>query len=260
MKTYRLYSAILMVALCFNFVSCSDDDENDGGIIGNSVKRLTRIEVYDADDQTNHELSCTINYEYNGNKLSRITTSSDEPSLNEMYEINGKEIIVHDTYNNRILGTYTLNNNGFIQSSTWDTKYSYYSDGYLKSIESVGNFEEIENYTYNYDKEWNLIRTSDIPNILYPDKILNKGNLFVWDGLAGSGRPHIDILASAGFLGKTPQYLVQKFDYNDNEPDLYEYELDKAGYVNQVKITFVMGDSEEYNQYAIYKYTYEEVK
>ena len=77
--------------------------------------------------------------------------------------------------------------------------------------------------------------------------------MFIWDGLAGSGRPDIDILASVGFFGKTPKYLLQRFDYGDNDSDLYEYELDKDGYVEQTRITID-------NQSFVYKYTYENTK
>ena len=245
MKTYRFFTAILMVALCFNLVSCGDD-ENESGITNNSEKRLIKIELYEAYNQNNHEYCGDIKYEYDGNKISRIISSIyDEYNT---YEIGEKEITVWDTEKNEISSTYTLNDNGYIQSSTLGIKYNYYSDGYLKSLES-GN----EIYVYSYDKEWNLIKTSDIPNILYTDKIQNKGNLFIWDGLAGSGRPDIDILASVGFFGKTPKYLLQRFDYGDNDSDLYEYELDKDGYVEQTRITID-------NQSFVYKYTYENTK
>ena len=56
MKTNRFFTAILSVALCMNFVSCGDDEEeNGGGINGNSEKRLTKIEIYTADYQTDYE-------------------------------------------------------------------------------------------------------------------------------------------------------------------------------------------------------------
>lgn len=38
MKTNRFFTAILSVALCMNFVSCDDDEENKGGIDGNTKK------------------------------------------------------------------------------------------------------------------------------------------------------------------------------------------------------------------------------
>lgn len=249
MKTNRFFTAILSVALCMNFVSCGDDEEeNGGGINGNSEKRLTKIEIYTADYQTDYEHESTIEYEYDGSKPSRIVLDYDS-EVYTTFEISDKEI---KAWHEGETTTYTLNNNGHIVSDNQGTKYNYYNEGYLKSIEEDGDLE-----TFTYDNEWNMIASSylAVPNILYPDKILNKGNLYIFDGF--EQYDNFAILATAGFFGKTSKYLVQEYNYageEDEEPDYFEYKLDEDGYVKEVKVLLSTGESD------IYKYTYENIK
>ena len=74
MKTYRFFTAILMVALSFNLVSCGDDDDN-GGETGKSTKRLTKIVT-----TSGNEEYATIQFTYSGDKVSsiKIKTDSDD--------------------------------------------------------------------------------------------------------------------------------------------------------------------------------------
>ena len=177
MKTNRFFTAILSVALCMNFVSCDDDEENKGGIDGNTEKRLTKVEISSADYQTDYEYCGSVEYEYDGNRLSRITVLDDDSEIYTTLEISETEIKAWHEGRTTI---YTLNNNGYVINDNHGTKYNYYDEGYLKSIEKDGDLE-----TFSYDKEWNMIASSYLaaPNILYPDKILNKGNLYISDGL-----------------------------------------------------------------------------
>ena len=249
MKTNRFFTAILSVALCMNFVSCDDDEENKGGIDGNTEKRLTKVEISSADYQTDYEYCGSVEYEYDGNRLSRITVLDDDSEIYTTLEISETEIKAWHEGRTTI---YTLNNNGYVINDNHGTKYNYYDEGYLKSIEKDGDLE-----TFSYDKEWNMIASSYLaaPNILYPDKILNKGNLYISDGLGE--KEDLDILGSVGFFGKTSKYLVQEYNYageEDEEPDYFEYKLDEDGYVKEVNVLLSTGESD------IYKYTYENIK
>lgn len=233
MKTYRLYSAILMVALCFNFVSCSDDDDNGGE--GKTTKRLTRI-VTTSDNKE----YATIQFAYSGDKVSSIKVNADS---NDELIVNDKEIT--STSANF---TYSLGSNGYIVNSGSDN-YTYSSEGYLTSM---------RNDKFTYDKNWNLIKTDWADNISYSE-IPNKDNLFLVlddDPLGGD----IDvILAQVGFLGKASPYLPQKVTWDDDsETYTYNYEIDNDGHIKAVTITYTYenGDKDSWKQ----EYTYEEVK
>ena len=118
MKTYRFFTAILMVALSFNLVSCGDDDDN-GGETGKSTKRLTKI-VTTSDNKE----YATIQFTYSGDKVSSIKIKAD--SDDELI-VSEKEITSTSTNS-----TYELGSNGYIVDDGSD-EYTYYSEGYLKS-------------------------------------------------------------------------------------------------------------------------------
>lgn len=67
MKINRFFTAIISVALCVNFVSCGDDDDNNIIDPENAVKRLISISYK---DQSGTGL---FNIEYSGEQVSKIT-------------------------------------------------------------------------------------------------------------------------------------------------------------------------------------------
>ncbi|MCS2894659.1 hypothetical protein NXY11_00415 [Parabacteroides faecis] len=234
MKTYRFFTAILMVALCFNFVSCGDDDDN-GGETGKSTKRLTKI-VTTSDNKE----YATIQFTYSGDKVSSIKIKAD--SDDELI-VSEKEITSTSTNS-----TYELGSNGYIVDDGSD-EYTYYSEGYLKSIGSD---------KFIYDANWNLITTDWADHISYTE-IPNKDNLFLVLDDDPIGNDRYVILAQAGFVGKASPFLPQTVTWDgDNETYTFKYEIDNDGHINKVTVvyTYENGDTDSWTQV----YTYEEVK
>ena len=139
MKTYRFFTAILMIALCFNFVSCGDDDDNGSEPNPNTPKmRVTKIEL----TSNNQSIHTTMDYTYSENKVSKITISvsgedgpwsdsgSEKPWILEYKYQDDQVSITQTSDEGSFTDVWTLNKEGFIESSE-NTTYVY-SDGYLQ--------------------------------------------------------------------------------------------------------------------------------
>ncbi|KKB55530.1 DUF4595 domain-containing protein [Parabacteroides gordonii] len=261
MKTYRLYSAVLMMALCFNFISCSDDDDNGGTDPEKAVKRLTTINYQDNSGKgsldierldgkvskttetykrVGYEMSWTSNYTYTGNavKESLDIKNTDEGNFTK-------------TTN------YTLNNDGFIvkgeetDSGIWSF---IYSGNYLTSATLVykGKTDVDDKYIFNGE---GLMTGNNVfdKGITYTD-IPNLGGIFLAyadDVLA----TEYSRLQYASLLGNAPKYLPKEAKRsNENEIYTFNYEIDKDGYVTKA-IIYLNGEVDWTETY-----TYEEVR
>lgn len=274
MKTYRLYSAILMVALSFNFVSCGDDDDNGGEPNPNIPKmRVTKIELA----SNNQNIHATMDYTYSDNKVSKIAISvsgndipwsgsgSKKPWTFE-YKYQGDKVSITQTNDHfydegSFTDMWTLNKEGFVESSD-NTACVYSSEGYLQSIKNGSNVEA----NLTYDQKGNLTQSIDIEGyekITYSD-IQNIGGLFVAyrdnNGVYPFSCGYGDSYFFSGLMGKATKYLPQEA-YNDDGYLRFSYELDDYGYVKTVKIEDHYEDSgKTTTNHWTETYTYEEVK
>ena len=84
MKTNRFFTAILSVALCVNFVSCGDDDDNNIIDPENATKRVATC--------TKNETSYAINYDNDG-KVSKIVCQDDGESYDYDFSFSGMKLL-----------------------------------------------------------------------------------------------------------------------------------------------------------------------
>ena len=269
MKTYRFFTAILMVALCFNFVSCGDDDDNGSEPNPNTPKmRVTKIEL----TSNNQNIHATMDYTYSENKVSKITISvsgednpwsdsgSETPWILEYKYQDDQVSITQTSDEGSFTDVWTLNKEGFIESSG-NTTYVY-SDGYLQSIKNGSNV--VVNFTY--DQNGNLTQNMDIDGydkITYTD-ILNIGGLYVAyrdnDDVYPFSCGYGDSGFFSGLMGKATKYLPKEAT-NDDGYLRFSYELDDYGYVKTIKIEECYEDSgKKITNNWTETYIYEEVK
>lgn len=273
MKTYRFFTAILMITLCFNFVSCGDDDDNGSEPNPNTPKmRVTKIEL----TSNNQSIHATMDYTYSENKVSKIAISvsgkdipwsgsgSKKPWIFE-YKYQDDKVSITETNDHfydegSFTDVWTLNKEGFIESSG-NTTYVY-SDGYLQSIKYDSNVD----VNFTYDQNGNLTQNMDIDGydkITYTD-IPNIGGLYVAyrdnDGVYPFSCGYGDSYFFSGLMGKATKYLPKEASAEDGYLR-FNYELDDYGYVKTVKIEEYYEDSgEKTTNNWTETYTYEEVK
>lgn len=248
MRTYKLILAVLMMALCFNFVSCSDDDDNGGTNPDVPKMRVTKIELKSNDQ----DIRATMNYVYSGDKVSNIsiTASGDDipwsgsgsmkPWTFE-FTYQGDKVTITQTNDNfydygSITDVWTLNEDGFVESSE-NTKCSY-SNGYLQSIKVGSDVEatftfkagNLVSYLF-YGDGYENVSYTNIPNIggLY---IAFRDDDNVYPFSCGAG----DICFFSGLMGKATTNLPEKSSNGSDEYLKFSYKLDDNGYVLETSI------------------------
>lgn len=109
MKINRFFTAILSVALCVNFVSCGNDDDDNIIDPENATKRVATC--------TKNETSYAINYDNDG-KVSKIVCQDDGESYDYDFSFSGNEAVATSeekdgsyTYIDNI--KFSLNGNGY---------------------------------------------------------------------------------------------------------------------------------------------------
>jgi len=236
MRTFRLVAALLMVALCFNFVSCSKDEE--GSNPDKQTKRLVSVSYTNEDGDKDN-----LQIEYENGKVSKTTTTYYDDGLNtDIYTYSYSGNTVTEVHKGGRTTNYKLNDNGYITeglstdgSDIWEFGYS---GNFLTSVVltySVTGRKDIdEKFTYNNEglltsdsDGFDYIEYTDIPNI---------GNLFLTysDEYPLTG---ISIQAFyAGILGNAAKRLPKEARSGDYR-ETYSYELDKDGYVKNCTIT-----------------------
>ena len=259
MKTNRFLIAILSVALCVNFVSCGDDDDNNIIDPENVTKRVaacTKKHPY-------YVIDYAINYDNDG-KVSKIVCQNDWTYDYYDFSFSGNEAVATSEMK---YGSYTikfsLNGNGYCTSAIWtgiekdstttyvstnNYKFTYNSDNQVIKADFDGDIEE---YVY---KDGVMISSSLAEIITYTD-IPNIGNLFV--AFSTDNNDPIEEWRLAGLLGKASKFLPRTTKWHEGM-ETYNYELDEEGYVKTVKVTFrdTKGSESSYS----YKYTYKNIK
>jgi hypothetical protein len=149
-----------------------------------------------------------------------------------------------------------LNKNGYISRIDYTYRnysYNYSQNGYLQSIVCDWGYPQ-DRSNYQYDENWNLIESdqylfsytyTDIPNLsgIYVFSMLVNGRSAMqdWDNFR------------LGLLGKAPAYLPKEGDMG-GDSFLFDYELDKEGYVKRMTIEWKHPTE---TSYTFYEYFYE---
>ena len=273
MKTYRFFTVILMVALCFNFASCGNDDDNGGEPNPNIPEmRVAKIEL----TSNNQNAHAIMDYTYSDSKVSKVVISvsgndipwsgsgSKKPWTFE-YKYQGDKVSIVQTNDHfydegSFTDVWTLNKEGVVEST--ENATCSYSDGYLQSIKNDSNVGA----NFTYDQQGNLIKSIDIDGyekITYTD-IQNIGGLYVAyrdnDNVYPFSCGYGDSYFFSGLMGKATKYLPKEAT-NDDGYLRFSYELDDYGYVKTIKIEECYEDSgKKITNNWTETYIYEEVK
>lgn len=266
MKTKSFLAAMMAVALSFNFVACSDDNEPNGGNGGGSgsgdaTKRLIKVET-----ETKHNGRNVFTLAYNNEgRVSEASLTfyleSGTFSTNYEFTYDANEVNVATTFNDEMdINTYILNDSGYIESGinreyASDRNYTFtYTNDYLTSYTYEGNPYGPEVHELTGDgaivpDDWEVVEYSDIPN---------KSGLFFY---SNSTEVFDDFefyeLYYAGLLGKAPTYLPKRSEHYEGSLDSahnYSYEVDDEGYVTSFTIT-----DEDGEQVTTATCTYEDI-
>lgn len=258
MKTYRLYSAILMVALCFNFVSCSDDDDDNIINPENVTKRLVKI----VDTSSGRTHTYDIGYDSEGRVISiyadkgewfseDITYSGETAKLKYYNKNEGEGYEATLTFNEQ---NYITN---FNSDNEWIVTGSYSNGNLTKITESYENGKVVYDYKLNFKD--GLFIDSEYVNAMTYTNIPNIANVCIDAELFESV---FEEFALAGMAGKMYKYLPEKMILdeggNDTSTYTYNYELDDEGYVKKVKITSTWGKKE--SSTSTREFVYENIK
>ena len=262
MKTNRFLIAILSVALCVNFVSCGDDDDNNIIDPENVTKRVATC--------TKKHPYYTIDYaiNYDNGKVSKIVCLYGEYYAYD-FSFSGNEAVAtseekYGSYTDINNIKFSLNENGyctsaiqtiieksdtFYEESASNYEFTYNSDNQV--IKAKFDDDDEEEYVYKNG----VMVSSGVAEIITYTDIPNIGNLFV--AFTTNYRTTLDIWRFAGLLGKASKFLPKTASWYEGT-ETYDYELDEDGYVKTVKVTFrdTKGSERSYS----YKYTYENIK
>ena len=216
MKTNRFLTAILSVALCVNFVSCGDDDDNNIIDPESVTKRVVTC--------SKNETSYVINYDNDG-KVSKIVCQNDGESYDYDFSFSGNEAVATSeekdgsyTYIDNI--KFSLNGNGYCTSAIWTAiekgsttyestdnyKFTYNSDNQVIKADIDG---EIEEYVY---KDGVMVSSGVAETITYTD-IPNIGNLFV--AFSTDYNDPFEEWRLAGLLGKASKFLPKTATWDE---------------------------------------------
>lgn len=250
MKTYRLLAAtLLVVALCFNFVSCSKDEE--GSNPKKQTKRLTSISFRESDGDKSD-----LRLDYANDKVIKVELSYDP----EIYTYSYSGNTVTEVKEGSRTTNYTLNDDGYVVdglstdgSDIWEFGYSgEFLTSMILTYSVTGRKDIDEKFTYN--GEGLLTNDSDgYDNIEYTD-IPNTGNLFL--SYFDNEPLDIDGLFHAGLLGNASKRLP-KVAYVGRDNDTFTYELDEDGYVKSCTIVRKSYDDKIYTYTWKGTFTYE---
>lgn len=245
--------ALVCSALLIGFSSCSSDDEMDNSLQFPS-KKLTKIEVYD--DNKELALIETFTYDNQGRwikseydlKQWNSTDPSYEPEIRtETLTYSNDKIIFTDAIyadkevftvkDNRIVSRYTT---GYEE----DVDTYHYSNGYLVKIgEDYADFE-YTNGNLTKSKEY---QTYTITYTNIPDKL----GFSIFEASYNDGAINVypnNPLYQFGYFGKRSKNLIESINSNYSPLDgySYSYELDKDGYVSEMKKRRTSGGYETY--------------
>lgn len=257
MKANRIFTAILSIALCVNFISCGDDDDNNFIDPKKATKRLVKIEY------SSEPIYGLIEFSYDSEGR-MIFVGDKRIDKNYYYNctieyLDGKVSIVEDDNNVRHIMNCTLNSDGMISTATdkYGDQHFTYSDGHLIKWradwgDEEGDGEGFGDYVYENGV---MISSGEADKFTYT-KIPNIGNLFI--GTTTEDDYFIGHIRYTGLLGNAPKYLPKTDSWTwNNVTEIFDYELDKDGYIKVLKETIVR-ESGSYS--TIYKYFYEDVK
>lgn len=273
MKTYRLYSAILMMALCFNFVSCGDDDDNNIIDSENVTKRLVRVvdtydgEVFYALDFDYDSKGRVVSVSEDKNNYCNISYSENKATANFHYYDNDFDEYVDynkywtlDNQNNILSEDYGDENSGEVTKFTYTNGYCTKEVGGSELTYSETNYNYKDGLLINTDNndyvDGVLINNYNNYNITYTD-IPNKGNILVHRYIYED----FEVYSWAGLLGNSPRLLPEKFTWHDSGYDVtatFKYDLDKDGYVKRVTISEVSSNGDRATETL--DFVYEDIK
>lgn len=226
MKTFRLVATLLMVALCFNFVSCSKDEE--GSNPEKQTKRLTSISFRESDGDRQ-----VLQIEYaNGKVAKTIWTSYADYSGTSIetytYTYSGNTVKEYDSDAGRTI-TYTLNDNGYATKDDRGLEFNYSGKCLAAIVDTEDTSGKGVSEEFTFNKEGLVTSCGDYDYVEYTD-IPNIGNLFL---TYGDNVPFaIGYPLYVGILGNAPKYLPKIADR-----DTFTYELDEDGYVKSCTYT-----------------------
>jgi hypothetical protein len=257
----------IVLTILFAIPSCSIIDDIIPGI--KSTKRINKIIRYykkNSKYSVIEEDSTIVNLSYIDNRLSQIHTVDYSPSdINGVTEYKPKISFSNFDYKeDSVIITTTdewgkssvrclLNENNYISSVIYNNDNNFFaniycnysSNGYLQSITYNSGMQ----LHYGYDENWNLMEAeiyfssyTDIPNI---------SEIYVFDSSLSRGR-NLDF----GLWGKASAYLPKEAEDKAFRGHffLFDYELDKEGYV---KIITIERRTASGTSYTFYEYFYE---
>lgn len=258
--------AILGMALCVNFFSCGDD-ENNTVDPKNAIKRLTSISYK---DQSGTGL---LNIEYSGEHVSKITETYKGRSYshtwvsNYTYTTNGvtEKLDIRNSYGEDYshVTNYTLNDKGYVKKGEVDDGgiWSFtYSGDYMTSVILMFNGRKDVEDEYDFNDKGLMVSNHRFDTGIEYTDIPNLGGLFFAYERDILGLDYYN-LQYASLLGKAPKYLPKKcIDYgtspDDDVDQAFHYELDEDGYVKKVEVKNWDG----FEMWWIATCTYEKIK
>lgn len=240
----QLFTCLYVILLCA-FNSCSSDDENNDSSNPKPIfplKKLSKIE-----EVNDNKVLYTYNFIYdNGKWIKYIGNRNNEDILFFTLSYDSNTITLKDELRDEndkgnTSQIFTLNNKGQIISGVDPSGGSVsmgfgYENDYLTIFRA--NFI---NYEYSSDILTKAISKNFGEYIIKYTDIEDKIGFNVISVTGNGGRVSVSFnnpLYQLGYFGKRSKYLVQsiKAQYLD-ETLVYNYELDKEGYVTEVSIS-----------------------
>ena len=224
MRTFRLAATLLMVALCFNFVSCSKDEE--GSNPEKQTKRLTSASFIGSDGYKD-----ALQIEYANGKVVKTTwTTGSRGDLDtEVYTYTYSGNTVTETREGGKTANYTLNDNGYATKDDRGLEFKYSGNCLAAIVDTEDPSGKGLSEEFTFNKDGLVTSCGDYDHIEYTD-IPNHGNLFL---TYGDNVPFAIIYPLyVGILGNAPKYLPKVAD-----EDTFTYELDEDGYVKSCTYT-----------------------
>ena len=266
-----LCTAFLTAVLCVTLAtSCSEEDDNPDNL--QDGKRLSKIEHHENDGWIS-------TFQYANGKLVKAKWHPSAGFVNITYSGSKVTVIADDDEDGEggFGLTFQLNSNGFAESGTITLYDDYtgtftceYSNGYLTKI----NFdypasEDDSRIEINYDNNGNILtacryyydqwreenRTEEV-GFTSSDYPTQGKSYFLLGDCFGSDYA-LDLFWPAyyaGILGKDPQNLASKYEYNDGPTNSFSFTKDfnytfDDGYVEtmKIKLTYPSGNFYEDN-------------
>lgn len=262
---------LLVACVAMVFVSCSKDDDEDGGTTNKDGKKLVskiRKEYTEAEKGDYYEL----NFQYDKNGVIEKVVETGRESWDNHYDEwtdtysfsrSGNKLTVKNDYTSTDetgkieIKTYTtdyiLNDKGYITQYEWIDegdrevyKYFYNDEGQL--VKSTSKYNDNDEYTCEYGWANGNLVSDSYTNYTYTNEE-NKANIdfgaFFAEYDYDSSNCYLELF---GYRGKTSRNCVYNHSYYDNQ--FYKYNFDKDGYV--VKIQICEGSDSHYEL----QYTY----